>query len=83
MIATSLPTPSPVAADVIMVDSERLGGTPVFRKTRVPIQALFEYLRAGDSIDIFLDHFPGVQRVQVEAVIDLAGRGLLNEYMQK
>ena len=83
MIATSLQTQSPVAADVIMVDSERLGGTPVFRKTRVPIQALFEYLRAGDSIDIFLDHFPGVQRVQVEAVIDLAGRGLLNEYMQK
>ena len=55
--------------DHILIDEARLGGEPVFRGTRVPVKALFDYLRAGDSIDVFLDHFPGVRRDQVEAVI--------------
>ncbi len=70
----------PANNDVIVVDPERLGGTPVFGGTRVPIKTLFDYLRTGDSIETFLDHFPGVHREQVEAVIDLAGRRLLSEY---
>ena len=39
-----------------------MGGTPVFRGTRVPIQTLFDYLTAGDSIDDFLEGFPTVKR---------------------
>ena len=39
-----------------------LGGVPVFRGTRVPIQSLFDHLEAGDSIDDFLEGFPSVKR---------------------
>ncbi len=55
---------------------ERLGGVPVFRGTRVPVSALFDYLCAGDSIDRFMDHFPGVTREQVDAVLRYAERDL-------
>jgi uncharacterized protein (DUF433 family) len=42
-----------------------MGGTPVFSGTRVPIQTLFDYLEAGDPIDVFLEDFPTVKRAQV------------------
>ena len=42
-----------------------MGGTPVFVGTRVPIQTLFDYLKAGQSIDDFLDSFPTVSREQL------------------
>jgi len=49
-----------------------MGGTPVFRGTRVPLQALLDYLEAGDSIDEFLDGFPTVTREQVMAFLEQA-----------
>ena len=48
----------------------KVSGTWVFRGTRVPVRALFENLRDGASIQDFLSWFPGVQREQVEAVLD-------------
>ena len=51
-------------------DSEIMGGTPVFRGTRVPVIALFDYLEAGDTVDVFLDHFPSVERDQVLALLE-------------
>lgn len=48
----------------------KVSGTWVFRGTRVPVRALFENLRDGASIEDFLSWFPGVQREQVEAVLD-------------
>ncbi len=48
------------------------GGTPVFRGTRVPIKALFDYLEAGDDIDAFLNDFPSVTREQAIQLIHLA-----------
>jgi len=42
-----------------------MGGTPVFVGTRVPVEALLDYLEAGDSIDEFLEGFPSVTREQV------------------
>ena len=60
-------------------DPARLGGIPVFRGTRVPVKSLFDHLEAGDSLDIFLDDFPGVTREQAQAVIEIAGRHLLGE----
>ena len=53
-------------------------GKPVFKGTRVPIRSLFDHLKAGDGLEVFLDDFPGVSREHVEAVLDLAQRGLLN-----
>jgi len=47
-----------------------MGGTPVFRGTRVPVQTLLDYLKAGDSIDEFLAGFPSVSRKQVIAFLD-------------
>ncbi len=57
---------------VINVDSEILGGTPVFSGTRVPIKNLFDYLEAGKSIDYFLDDSDGVKREQVLKVLELS-----------
>lgn len=49
---------------------EKVSGAWVFRGTRVPVRALFENLRDGASIEDFLGWFPGVQREQVEAVLN-------------
>jgi uncharacterized protein (DUF433 family) len=51
-------------------DPEILGGAPVFKGTRVPVQSLFDHLMAGDSIEFFLDGFPSVERQQVMAVLE-------------
>ena len=55
---------------VINVDREIMGGTPVFRGTRVPIQTLLDYLAAGDSIHDFLEGFPSVKESQVISVLE-------------
>lgn len=49
-----------------------MGGTPVFARTRVPVQTLLDYLKAGESIDDFLEGFPTVSREQVIAFLEEA-----------
>ncbi len=49
-----------------------LSGTPVFKGTRVPVRALFDYLEGGDTLPEFLHQFPSVQREQALAVLDAA-----------
>jgi uncharacterized protein (DUF433 family) len=49
-----------------------MGGTVVFRGTRVPVQTLLDYLEAGESIDDFLEGFPSVTRAQVVAFLEEA-----------
>jgi uncharacterized protein (DUF433 family) len=56
--------------DAVERHPEKCSGAWVFRGTRVPLAALFENLRDGASIEEFLVWFPGVQRAQVEAVLD-------------
>ena len=51
-------------------DPQRLGGAWVFAGTRVPLRALFENLRAGASIDQFMEWFQGVEPWAVERVLD-------------
>ena len=51
-------------------DQGILGGTLVFKGTRVPVQSLFDHLKAGDSIEVFLEGFPSVKRSQVLAVLE-------------
>lgn len=55
---------------VIVFDSEIMGGTPVFRGTRVPVQTLIDYLEAGDSIGEFLKGFPSVSQKAVISVLE-------------
>ncbi len=64
---------------LITTSPEIMGGTPVFAGTRVPVQTLFEYLEAGDTIDDFLDGFPTVTREQVVAVLETAKARVLTE----
>jgi uncharacterized protein (DUF433 family) len=49
-----------------------MGGTPVFRGTRVPVQTLVDYLEAGDRLDDFLEDFPSVTRASAIAVLEVA-----------
>jgi uncharacterized protein (DUF433 family) len=49
-----------------------MGGTPVFTGTRVPVQSLIDFLKAGDTIDAFLDAFPSVKRTQVVEFLEKA-----------
>jgi uncharacterized protein (DUF433 family) len=49
---------------------DRVSGAWVFRGTRVPVTAFFENLQDGASVDQFIEWFPGVQRAQVEALLD-------------
>ena len=62
---------------IVHADPEILGGTPVFVGTRVPVQALLDYLEGGDTIEEFLDDYPGVSREQAVAFLEEAGRALL------
>jgi uncharacterized protein (DUF433 family) len=56
----------------VWTDSERMGGQPCFRKSRVPIRILFDYLQQGYTLDEFLESFPPVTPEQAEAVIRIA-----------
>ena len=59
-------------AKIITSDPQTLGGTPVFRGTRVPLQALIDYLESGQTIDQFLQGFPTVKKSQVIDFLDEA-----------
>ena len=63
--------------DLVMCSEDILGGTPVFRGTRVPIQALFDYLDEGQSIAEFLDDFPTVTPEQARSALSLARDAML------
>lgn len=58
---------------------EKMGRTPVFAGTRVPIKHLFDYLESDDSLERFLSDFPTVSREQAIAVLK-ASRGWLLHY---
>ena len=64
---------------VVWVNPERLSGTPCFTGTRVPIKSLFDHLEAGDSLDVFLDDFPGVTREQAVALLAFSRSRVVDE----
>jgi uncharacterized protein (DUF433 family) len=66
--------------EVIVKDPEFLGGTPVFRGTRVPFQALLDYLEGGQTLAEFLDDFPTVTREAAVSALELA-KSLLVEQL--
>jgi uncharacterized protein (DUF433 family) len=47
---------------LIQTDHDIQGGTPVFAGTRVPVKNLFDYIEAGESLEVFLEDFPSVPR---------------------
>jgi uncharacterized protein (DUF433 family) len=62
----------PESKSVIMRDPEILGGVPVFRHTRVPFQALIDYLEGGQTLEEFLSDFPTVTRDAAIAALEEA-----------
>ena len=58
--------------EAIVRDPDVLGGTPVFRGTRVPVRILIEHLEAGDRLDDFLESYPTVSRSQAMDVLERA-----------
>jgi uncharacterized protein (DUF433 family) len=63
---------------IVWVNPQRLGGSPCFAGTRVPIKTLFEYLEGGDPLEDFLEGFPPVTRAQAVAVLELSRARLLD-----
>ena len=58
---------------IVKIDPEIMGGTPVFEGTRVPVETLLDFLKAGESINEFLEGFPTVTLQQVLAFLDEVG----------
>jgi uncharacterized protein (DUF433 family) len=58
--------------DIITREPEMFWGTPVFRGTRVPFQALLDYLEGGETLDEFLDDIPTVTRADAVSALEYA-----------
>jgi uncharacterized protein (DUF433 family) len=54
----------------------KVSGAWVLRGTRMPVSIIFENLKAGANIDEIMEWFDGLDREQVEAVIEFAARSL-------
>jgi uncharacterized protein (DUF433 family) len=65
------------APDLITVDPDILGGTPVFKGTRVPVNTLFEYLENNYTLDEFLECFPSVTREMACLLLERSESALL------
>jgi uncharacterized protein (DUF433 family) len=72
MVAVQLTQP-------IVKDPDILGGAAVFQGTRVPFQALLDYLEGGQTLDEFLDDFPTVTRESAIHALDLASSLLVSQ----
>jgi uncharacterized protein (DUF433 family) len=66
-------------SEIITIDNEILGGQPVFKGTRVPVESLFDHLEAGVSLAGFLDDFPTVSKEQAIALLDMANKLLTSK----
>jgi uncharacterized protein (DUF433 family) len=63
---------------IIERSEDVLGGTAVFKDTRVPVQTFLDHLKAGDTLDHFVTDFPTVSRERAVQVLELAGEALMS-----
>jgi len=70
-------------SDYITIDEEVLGGTPVFKGTRVPVESLFWHVEESITVDEFLDDFPSVSKEQVLSVLEIAGKLISSKNIQE
>lgn len=68
-----------MANPIVTSSPDILSGTPVFAGTRVPVQALIDYLEGGETIDDFLAGFPTVRREQVVAFLEEATARMISK----
>lgn len=69
-VTTTRTKPGLETCQAVERNRNKVSGAWIFRGARVPVAALFENLRDGASVDEFLEWFPGVTRLQVEAVLN-------------
>jgi uncharacterized protein (DUF433 family) len=69
--------------ELIVIDQEVLGGQPVFKGSRVPVETLFDHLEAGVSLEEFLEDFPTVTKEQAIATLELANKLLTSKNVAK
>jgi len=70
------------ASGLVVSNPGILGGKPVFRGTRLPVQTMFDYLAEGLSLDYFLESFEGVTRADAQAVLRHGGERIAAELRQ-
>lgn len=59
--------------DIVWTDPDRMSGAPCFRGTRIPVQMLIDHLRAGYSLDEFLETVPTLDRAVAQEFLEVAG----------
>ncbi|MBE0648568.1 MAG: DUF433 domain-containing protein [Bacteroidales bacterium] len=64
---------------LIIIDTEILGGTPVFAGTRVPVKFFFDYIEAGETIDEFILNFPTVKKNQAMQLLETARKLIIQQ----
>ena len=69
---------SVIPNDLITIDPEILGGTPVFKGTRVPVKTLFDYLEDNYTLEEFLECFPSVTREMACQILERSEQSLLS-----
>ena len=69
--------------DLIIIDEQILGGQPVFKGTRVPIESLFDHLESGVSLEEYLIDFPTVSKAQAVAILEIATKLLTSKNIAK
>jgi uncharacterized protein (DUF433 family) len=65
--------------EIVSIDRERMSGMPCFAGTRVPVKNLFDYLETGETLEDFLEGFPGVSREQAVAALRMAYDNLVHQ----
>jgi len=66
------------SSDLIIVDPDILGGTPVFAGTRVPVKTLFDYLEDHYTLEEFLECFPTVTREMAVQMLEHSQQAILH-----
>lgn len=65
--------------EIVRIDAEIMGGQPCFAGTRVPVQTLVDYIKAGDSLEFFLSQHETVERTQAEAFLQASADALVKQ----
>jgi uncharacterized protein (DUF433 family) len=65
--------------ELITVDPDILGGTPVFSGTRVPVKTLFEYLEDNYTLDEFVECFPTVTKEMATELLERSRKAVLQQ----
>ena len=64
---------------IVWMNPQRMSGAACFSGTRVPIETLFKHLEAGDTLETFLEDFPGVTREQAIALLEISRLRVLDD----